>query len=323
MGRPSDEIVNHIAVSLFGVSKRDDWVIPRCPLRSNDKRIAFEMENDFSHSKHRHSCELCQCGNYAGEGTKGEFWGSGPEWHEVGHFGVGYCREHEKFLLREKWKTEESLLEVARKHRDAIMNRGIQARQNPHLIAEYEAEQANRQEVLVKNMEEMKSLTDELLSFMRNTRKKETQTIVLAIKSLESALKEHDFNDTKVRDKYYNDLAETILVASELTESAGGRIIPMTDKTKFLLADKLLNSVSKLNLDEYRMGKDSYVHVDEIKKRIPQILKLISVAFKKVYEFHLNYDQEKHNMKEFLENTERDCTQKHMEIWASMKTGSK
>ncbi len=322
MSRPTHEQLCQIALNLFGLRMVNGWTIPKCPARDFEKMQGFELENDVSHSDSHHWCELCQCRNYAGEGTKGEFWGTGEEWAKVGHFGVGFCSKHEKYLNDKRYKGREALLDFARRHRDAIMSRGPLSKQDGHAVAKHDAEASRRQLALVKNMEEMQKLTDEFLDFLKSSRKKDDNVILAAIKSLEDKLDDYDFNDEKTRKKYKEDLSDIILVASDLTEAAGGSIIPMTDKTKILLADKLMNSISKLNLDEYRMGKDSYVHVDEIRQRIPRILKLFKVSFKKVHEFHVKFDQEKDDMLRFLDDLEAECTDEHMKIWASMKTGS-
>ena len=51
-----------------------------------DKR---EAAGDFSHSDKKHWCTDCGCRHAAGEGTKGDFYGLGPQ---TGHFGVGFCK---------------------------------------------------------------------------------------------------------------------------------------------------------------------------------------------------------------------------------------
>lgn len=42
----------------------------------------------MSHSGKKHRCDLCRCRLKAGSGTKGDFYGLGPE---TGHLGVGFC----------------------------------------------------------------------------------------------------------------------------------------------------------------------------------------------------------------------------------------
>ena len=53
-----------------------------------------EARGDSSHSGKKHWCDECQCRRKAGRGTKGNFYGLGPE---TGHLGVGYCRWCEQY----------------------------------------------------------------------------------------------------------------------------------------------------------------------------------------------------------------------------------
>ena len=89
---------------------RKDQRFNRCRGQSMKKVLAFEKQGDFSHSgymvytrgyKPRSKngtpkkkppcgfCELCRCERVAGQGTKGDFYGVGPE---TGMLGVGFCR---------------------------------------------------------------------------------------------------------------------------------------------------------------------------------------------------------------------------------------
>ena len=56
-----------------------------------------EAKGDLSHSDRRHLCEECQCTRVAGQGTRGDFYGLGPE---TGHFGVYYCLKCKKKVKR-------------------------------------------------------------------------------------------------------------------------------------------------------------------------------------------------------------------------------
>lgn len=322
MPKPEKYYLDQIALRLFGL-KSNKWTVQKCPARDFKKMEAFELNGDASHSDHRHWCSECQCRNYAGEGTKGEFWGDGEDWDKIGHFGVGWCKDHEDWLLKQKYHTPYTVLEYARTHMDALMSLGKLSKTDPTVIAKHEADVSERKRKLVRNMNDAQELTDKLVQHLRNSEKKDSTVIATALKSLEDRLADCDFKEEKDRTKFIKELRDTVLVASSLTEAAGGRIIPMTDKTMFLMADKFINSMSKLNLDEYRMGKDSYVHVDEITIRIPKMQKIYKGGNAKIYEFFLNYDQNKHDFKQFLDDMEVEWNQSNYELWTNLNAGTR
>jgi len=322
MSKPTPEQLDQIALQLFGKKLRDKWTVPRCPARDIKKMLDFELEGNFEHSAPKHVCGDCQCSNHAGADTRGEFWGQGEEWDKVGHYGVGYCKTHEELLIS-KGQSKMMVLDHAENHRAAIANRGLGAHKDPHIIAYEEAKVAERHLALVKNMEHIGDLMGELMKHLDQSKKKDTEIITKALESLEERINDYDLEDEDGRKVMLKELKEIVMVASNLTEPAGGRIIPMTDKTKLELAMKLANNFSKLNLDEYRMGRDSYVHVDEVVLRIPKMLKQCSVIFTKVHELHLNHDQETGSFKEELDRLEDDWVQSIADIWATMKTGTR
>ena len=76
---------------------------PRCKGKSVRKSKRLEAEGDSSHRSPRHDpCDICRCSHVAGWGTKGEFYGEGEMWKEVGHYGVGWCRDHEQLKNKDQ-----------------------------------------------------------------------------------------------------------------------------------------------------------------------------------------------------------------------------
>lgn len=61
-------------------------------MRCKGKDVAFikaaEAAGDMSHSEKKHVCDACRCKRIAGSGTRGDFYGLGPE---TGMYGVGMC----------------------------------------------------------------------------------------------------------------------------------------------------------------------------------------------------------------------------------------
>lgn len=60
--------------------------------------------------------------------------------------------------------------------------------------------------------------------------------------------------------------------------------MPASDKTKTELGIKIALAISKLNLDHIKMSKDDFVNVDEIKKRLPEMIALVQQCMSKVEE---------------------------------------
>ena len=83
--RPSPKQVDAIRSIL-------NYVTEQPFMRCRGKRWSFvkacEEKGDMSHSGKKHRCDLCRCRLKAGSGTKGDFYGLGPE---TGHLGVGFC----------------------------------------------------------------------------------------------------------------------------------------------------------------------------------------------------------------------------------------
>jgi len=318
MAKPTASQLEHIARQIIGKShKSGGWIVQRCPARSFKLMRQFELNGDFSHSGQQHVCPKCQCTRKAGEGTKGEFWGDGPEWHEVGHYGVGFCGKHEYMVKGYGIDT----LDFARKHREALQGAGKLSKHDPKLVAKHNAEVSKRQLKLVQNMEKVQEKLEEFIDYMNSTKKFEDRVIAAGVDEMNERFDDFDFNEHRDRKKFKQELSDLIMSASHLTESAGGRIIPMTDKTKIDALRNLAKDVSKLNLDEYRMGKDSYVHVDEVRQRVPRMLTIFEQTIRKIYEFHLGYDQEKDNFKEFLDDLTQEWIQSNVDMWSSLKTG--
>lgn len=77
----------------WALAMTDRMPFMRCPARSSKKRDDFERLQDYTHSPSGHVCEKCRCDRIAGEGTQGDFYGIGEN---TGHYGVGFCKWHEK-----------------------------------------------------------------------------------------------------------------------------------------------------------------------------------------------------------------------------------
>jgi len=60
--------------------------------------------------------------------------------------------------------------------------------------------------------------------------------------------------------------------AGDLTELHQGKLVEMSDKTKFELAAKLAQSIGKVTLDQLKLRQDQYIHVEELMTVIPALI---------------------------------------------------
>jgi len=103
-------------------------------------------------------------------------------------------------------------------------------------------------------------------------------------------------------------LEDRIWRESRLTETAGGKVIEMTDKTGNDQLIKLALGISKLNLDDVKIRAEDMIHIEEITKRIPMLLDLIKNTFRDLHQRWVTFDQDKDSMPELL----NDVMQSHM-----------
>ena len=95
-----------------------------------------------------------------------------------------------------------------------------------------------------------------------------------------------------------------LCISGALTETASGTVIKASDKTRFELAAKLAKSVSELAKDQRIINDSDYVHIDELRVRMPQMMDLA-----------LRFIPAEDDRKKFISGLRY--------IWDSTKTGSK
>ena len=59
-----------------------------------------------------------------------------------------------------------------------------------------------------------------------------------------------------------------------LTESSKSGPVQASDKTRMELACKLAATIASLSKDRYALEKEEYIHIDELKIRLPQMMSL-------------------------------------------------
>ena len=141
------------------LNMRQQQLFRRCRGKQWKWVRAQEAKGDFSHSDKRHVCAECQCKQVAGQGTRGNFYGLGPE---TGHFGVYYCR---------KCKDAQSLksgvaLRFARREVELIQSYGTVSMDSEYALKQVKAE-GELAEMNIKSREEMQLVLDELGRFRK------------------------------------------------------------------------------------------------------------------------------------------------------------
>ena len=102
----------------------------------------------------------------------------------------------------------------------------------------------------------------------------------------------------------------------ELKEYVRNELLPASDVTRIQLAVKIAEAISKLNLNRLKMDSDSYIHVDELKIRLPQMRDLGIRLFNKTIELKsVNPDDSP------IEAITNEWLSGLMRIWEKAKTG--
>jgi len=51
---------------------------------------------------------------------------------------------------------------------------------------------------------------------------------------------------------------------------------PMADKTRTMLVNEIAKTMSKIDLANFKMSEKDYIHVDELTKRMPEMMTVVS-----------------------------------------------
>jgi len=240
-----------------------------------------EKKGDYSHSDAKHGCEDCRCRHVAGAGTKGNFYGLGPE---TGHYGVGYCRWCQG-LFPPRGIRPSAALRIARRHAEMIQLYGAVS-----MDPEYELK-------LVKQEAEVAK---------QSTKAREELELVLGeLKRFQTMLDKTD-------------------PENQPTELTKGGPVAMTDKTRIQLNLDIAKTLSRLKLDGLKMDADKYLHVDELTRRIPEMINLVYECFGKLEELIVAKQVRGETVE--TEQSPQDYVRKILltgmsRIWRNTKTG--
>ena len=141
------------------LNMRHDAPFRRCRGQSQKKVMDLAAKGDHRHmwkSRDGHPpecgfCEQCRCERLAGSGTKGDFYGLGPQ---TGHLGVGYCTQCEQhhnidpsFIIT----TADTEMKHIQELGDADVDSELAIRHREVVMAETRATQKLRDEVVLLN----------------------------------------------------------------------------------------------------------------------------------------------------------------------------
>ena len=316
LSAPSDSQKKAIRKRL---NMRDGQPFKKCKGQVKSRILKFEEQGDFSHSGHLQGtwgyqpakkgehkkpppcgfCTECTCGHIAGEGTKGDFYGLGPE---TGHYGVGYCVWCQKGANM----VPSTAVRIARAEVES-MNRYGDVKDTTQALVEYEDEQ----------------------KALAVARKREREEVMLLADEIEKVRKE--------------------LESDEAFEYIKGERVPMSTKSRVRMLTDLARSRSRLRLDDIQLDDNSYVHVDEIASRMPDMRGVVFQSIDKLYELVVRWydsltvvcpkcggthrlgdaqtiepDGEKSNLEvngNFCEYVKEMFVRSWKEIWKSVKQG--
>jgi len=281
---------------------------PRCPCKSRVKVRQFEEKGDYSHSSTKHApCKLCQCHHVAGHMSKGYYWAreeDDPLWWYIGHYGVGHCHYHEKYDFRTvKWQRADRHVYALRRYawaREESMDTEVAARGEADVIVRNQQQR--------ENIQMLQDRLRQSVSVIQHESDK-NEEILTALEAILNQIESRQKKFTKAQfAALQGTLEDRIWRESRLTETAGGKVIEMTDKTGNDQLIKLALGISKLNLDDVKIRAEDMIHIEEITKRIPMLLDLIKNTFRDLHQRWVTFDQDKDSMPELL----NDVMQSHM-----------
>lgn len=276
---------------------RSEARFPRCKGQSKRKVLDFEKKGDYSHSGwlkgtagykpgykapgvHKHKqkpdcdfCEKCRCHSKAGSGTRGDFYGLGPE---TGTLGVGFCRS---CLIGHEIDPRVAL-QIARRDANALQLYGDSSMDTEYALKEMKAETAMA-EYRQKVREEVRMLADELervrkevegaeseewLKWLRDTQKAKKEFFELCA----AADLEENAGDKVTRDKCRAACDEWLgLTQSEPPRGAfeyvKGEAMPMsTDKRARMIADITTSRMYMRVQEDTKLDRTKVLQVDHV-----------------------------------------------------------
>jgi len=253
--------------------------IPRCKHKVSSFVKKCEELGDFSHSSKHHLCRECRCKKTAGFGTKGDFYGIGEN---TGHWGCGLCREHERTMPRHHALAIAAWDMWTIRYYGDHMTNANDYEKNVSLEAKNASIRIEARKELVVVYDSLKELTENLVP-------KDTLKIVAVLEQLEETVKQMQFVDPEQGEKIIQVLQSKILERTNLTEYQKGILVPLSTKTEIELKNATAKTVSGIKINDFKLESNSYLHKDELDKRMDMQLSIQKRALQKHRELMANF----------------------------------
>ena len=296
---------------LLGLPSRGRF--PRCVAKVGKVVKRCEDNGDYSHSSKEHApCNICRCKKIAGFGTKGNFYGIGPN---TGHYGCGYCRDHEH---RANFPQNAYMI-IARNHADSLKLDGekLVNYENYQEQASEEALAASRR---VAAREEFDLVVDAIGELKEKLIPETDLRAVQALERIAEALENVDNVDPLQVAGVQALLESKMLERTSLTEYVSGKIKPWSSKTRLELISKMALTVSRLKLDDFKLDSACYIHKDEFIRIFGQYMPLFERALNLYREKQAAYKEGDQNPFEVVKDW---FAGEHKKLFNTLKVGAK
>ena len=307
-GEPMDKSQRLFIRRILYLPREGD--MPRCPHRNLAFVKRCEAKGDFSHSKKTHLCGECRCKKMAGFGTKGDFYGIGEN---TGHWGVGLCRDHEMTMNRQR------ALAIAAWHLWAIRYYGDHMQDITQFEDAVSVEAANAS-IRIEARKELEVVYNSLHELTESLVPKETQNVVDALDVLNTTVAQLQFVDPEQGEKIIDMLESKMLERTALTEYQKGKLVALSTKTEIELKNATAKTVSGIKINDFKLESNSYLHKDELDKRMDMHLAIQKRALQRHRELLTNY---KEGDPDPDEAAYQWAVKELITVWDNAKTGAK
>jgi len=151
--------------------------------------------------------------------------------------------------------------------------RSVESTHDYEHAAAFQAQEAERNLAIVQGEQ---LLLDKLRDFEARcvSPEKKNTALAEALHKMADAVSGSEFVDPQQGQEITKLLRERLFEEESLTEPAGGKAIRMTDKTRYQLAAMFARAIGTLEKDKFHLDSKAYVHVDELRTRIPRMISL-------------------------------------------------
>jgi len=273
------------------LNMRKNQAFNRCRGKSGKRLKALAQQGDESHFPSEHKvCQECRCENFAGFGTKGDFYGIGVE---TGTLGVGYCRQ----CLTTNNIPPSVALQIAKRDMEMMQKVGTVQDNTGYgqKVAKHEAALARQGVEVRRELQVLDETLDEVLDLIK--REKEADSRMAGdLRTLVEWLEEHnpppnpdladdDHEEGRVDSVDILEWKEVIgraqdalLNETTLTKYEKGRLVPFSFADKVDYKVKVARALTKDTIDGLKMSRDKFVSIDALRMAVPELTTVLENA---------------------------------------------